>query len=189
MEHFDLFCFYKPLFIWHWKCVSRIVLIGRRTSSSACWKHVAAFLKKSLALSVSDTRNPWDVWAFPRHHSVSCLRGFIWRASSSFFTASVNNNKNTSSLMNATIDPKFMPWSPANKGNPFWKTIKACHQKTKERGEKKKPVSFVICRDWQNRKWGEESGLLIKPWTMSIESWPCLKCASSSNAPPHLVKF
>jgi hypothetical protein len=24
---------------------------------------------------------------------------------------------------------------------------------------------------------------------MSIESWPCLKCASSSNAPPHLVKF
>ncbi len=139
----DLFNFYKPLFIWHWKCVSRIVLIGRSTSSSACWKHVAAFLKKSLALSVSDTRNPWDVWAFPRHHSVSCLRGFIWRASSSFFTASINNNKKHVITHECNDWSKVHAWSPANKGNPFWKRIKACHQKTKEKGGKKKPVSFV----------------------------------------------
>jgi hypothetical protein len=43
--------------------------------------------------------------------------------------------------MNATIDPKFMLWSPANKGNPFWKTIKAYHPKKRKRGIKK--PSFI----------------------------------------------
>eukprot|EP00982_Pelagococcus_subviridis_P006184 30003-Pelagococcus_subviridis.AAC.1 len=58
------------------------------SSSSARWKQLFAWSKYSPARSASWNKNPWDVSAFPRHHSASCFFGLIRSAAWNLLTAS-----------------------------------------------------------------------------------------------------